>query len=55
MFADGKLETSWAQRTRRSWTTLTSFGLQAVVIVCLLLLHFGSQSGCRPPGRCQRQ
>ena len=26
------LETSWAQRTRRSWTTLTSFGLQAVVI-----------------------
>ena len=24
--ADSLLETSWAQRTRRSWTTLTSFG-----------------------------
>ncbi len=38
MFADSMLETSWAQRTRRSWTTLTSFGLQALVIGCLLLL-----------------
>ena len=38
MFADSMLETSWAQRTRRSWTTLTSFGLQAVVIGLLLLL-----------------
>ena len=32
MFADSMLETSWAQRTRRSWTTMTSFGLQAVMI-----------------------
>jgi protein TonB len=38
MFADSMLETSWAQRTRRSWTTLTSFGLQALVIGLLLLL-----------------
>jgi periplasmic protein TonB len=38
MFADSILETSWAQRSRRSWTTLTSFGLQAVVIGLLLLV-----------------
>lgn len=38
MFADSLLETSWAHRGRRSWTTLTSFGLQAVVIGLLLLI-----------------
>src|SRR5271165_3842035 len=38
MFADSMLETSWAQRARRSWTTMTSFGLQAVIIGLLLLL-----------------
>ncbi len=38
MFADSLLETSWAQRSRRSWTTLTSFGLEAMVIGLLLLL-----------------
>jgi len=38
MFAESMLETSWGQRTRRNWTTLTSFGLQAVVIGLLLLL-----------------
>jgi len=38
MFADAILETSWAQRSRRSLTTLTSFGLEAVVIGLLLLL-----------------
>jgi periplasmic protein TonB len=38
MFAESLLETSWAQRARRSWTTLTSFGLQALIIGCLLLL-----------------
>jgi protein TonB len=38
MFADSLLETSWAQRTRRSWTTLTSFGLEALVIGVLLLV-----------------
>lgn len=38
MFADSMLETSWAQRSRRSWTTLTSFALQALAIGLLLLL-----------------
>ncbi len=38
MFADSLLETSWAYKGRRSWTTLTSFGLQAVVIGLLLLI-----------------
>ena len=38
MFADCLLETSWRQRTRRSWTTFTSFGVQVVLIGLLLLL-----------------
>jgi protein TonB len=38
IFADSMLETSWSQRARRNWTTLTSFGLQALVISVLLLL-----------------
>lgn len=38
LFADSLLQTSWAQRTRRSWTTLTSFGLQALALGLLLLL-----------------
>ncbi len=38
MFAESMLETSWAQRTRRGWTTFTSFGLQAMVISLLLVL-----------------
>lgn len=38
MFAESMLETSWAQCTRRSWTTLTSFGLQALVIGVLLVV-----------------
>ena len=38
LFADSMLETSWAQRARRSWTTLTSFGVQVLAIGCLLLL-----------------
>ncbi|MGA8431534.1 MAG: energy transducer TonB [Candidatus Sulfotelmatobacter sp.] len=38
MFADSMLESSWAQRSRRGWTTLSSFGLQAVVMGILLLL-----------------
>jgi periplasmic protein TonB len=36
MFAESMLETSWAHRTQRSWTTLTSFGLQAVLLGALL-------------------
>jgi periplasmic protein TonB len=38
LFTDSMLETSWAQRARRSWTTLTSFGLQVVALGLLLLL-----------------
>jgi protein TonB len=38
MFADSMLEVSWAQRSRRSWTTLTSFALEALAIGLLLLL-----------------
>jgi protein TonB len=38
MFTDSMLEVTWAQRSRRSWTTLTSFGLQGTVISLLLVL-----------------
>jgi periplasmic protein TonB len=38
MFADSMLQTSWTQRSRRSWTTLTSFGIQAVIVGLLLLM-----------------
>jgi protein TonB len=38
MFADSTLDTSWAEHTRRSWTTLTSFALQAAVTAILLLI-----------------
>jgi protein TonB len=50
MFAESTLEASWAQRTRRSWTTLTSFGLQAAVIALLLLLPLWKTVGL-PSGR----
>jgi len=38
IFASSMLETSWAQRSRRSWTTMTSFALQALVVGSLLLI-----------------
>jgi len=38
MFADSLLESSWAHRSRRSLTTLTSFGLQSVVVGLSLLI-----------------
>jgi periplasmic protein TonB len=38
MFGDSLLEVSWSQRLRRGGTTLTSFGLQAVIIGLLLLI-----------------
>ena len=38
MFAESLLEVSWAERGRRSWTTLTSFGLQVVIVGVLLLI-----------------
>jgi len=37
MFADSLLESSWNQRARRGWMTLTSFGLQAAVVGVVLL------------------
>ena len=49
MFADSLLETSWAQRTRRSWTTLTSFGLEALAIGLLLLLPLWKTVGLPSP------
>jgi protein TonB len=38
MFADSMLESSWTERSQRSWSTLTSFGLQAGVMLILLML-----------------
>jgi periplasmic protein TonB len=38
MFANSMLEVSWAHRSRRSWTALTSFGLQTVIVSLLLLV-----------------
>ena len=38
MFADSLLETSWAHHSRRSLTTLTSFGVQAAVVGLLLMI-----------------
>ena len=50
MFAESMIEASWAHRTRRGWTTLTSFGLQAVVIGLLLLVPLPRTIGV-PLGR----
>jgi len=50
MFADSLLETSWAERGRRSWMTLTSFGLQAVIVGLLLLISLLTTVGL-PSGR----
>jgi protein TonB len=38
MFSESMLETSWDHRSRRSWTTLTSFGLQVLAMGLLLML-----------------
>lgn len=50
MFAESLLETSWAERGRRSWMTLTSFGLQAVIVGLLLLIPLLTTVGL-PSGR----
>lgn len=50
MFAESLLETTWAQRTRRSCTTATSFGLLAVVIGVLITIPLLETVGL-PPGR----
>jgi len=38
MFVDSLLEVSWAQRSRRSLSTLTSFAIEAVVLALIVLL-----------------
>ena len=38
MFADSFCDSGWPNRSHRGWTTLLSFGLQALAIACLLLL-----------------
>jgi protein TonB len=53
MFAESFLETSWAERGRRSWMTLTSFGLQAVIVGLLLLIPLLTTVGL-PSGRTLR-
>ena len=50
MFAESLLETTWAQRTRRSCTTATSFGLLTVVIGVLITIPLLETVGL-PPGR----
>jgi periplasmic protein TonB len=37
LFADA-LDSSWTERTRRGWTTLTSFGVQALIATVLIIL-----------------
>jgi protein TonB len=50
MFAESLLETSWGHRTRRGWTTATSFALQVVAIGLLLSIPLIRTVGL-PPGR----
>jgi hypothetical protein len=38
MFADSLLDTPWTDRSRRGWTTLASFAMQAAGLGGLLLL-----------------
>jgi len=38
MFADSFCDSGWSNRSRRGWTTLGSFALQALVVGCLLTL-----------------
>lgn len=38
LFASAVPDSSWPERARRGWTTLTSFGLQALLTSVLLLL-----------------
>jgi protein TonB len=38
MFADALLDSPWADRSRRGWTTLVSFAVQAVAVGGLILL-----------------
>src|ERR1700724_826373 len=38
MFADFSPDSEWSNHSRRGWTTLISFTLQALAVGCLLLL-----------------
>ena len=38
MFADALLDSHRLDHSRRGWATLTSFGLQAIALVCLLIV-----------------
>ncbi len=44
MFAE-TLHSSWPERARRGWTTLTSFGLQALIAAVLIVLPLLRPSG----------
>jgi protein TonB len=41
----GAVDASWGERARRGWLTLTSFGLQALVVVALLIVPLLRPSG----------
>jgi len=45
MFGDSVLETSWVQRSRRSWMTLASFGIQASALAFLIILSVAKPVG----------
>ena len=38
MFAESLLDTSWADRSRRGWTTMASFGFLAFAVAVLMVL-----------------
>jgi len=38
MFADTLIDSNWAQMSRRGWTTIASFALQAAALAMLLML-----------------
>jgi protein TonB len=40
MFADSFCDTNWDNQSHRGWTTLLSFGLQAIFVASLLVLPF---------------
>lgn len=45
MFADSLLESPWADRSRRNWTTVISFAVQTAAVGILLLLPLLSMQG----------
>ena len=45
MFAGSIYDTPWANHSRRGWTTLASFGLQAVLVAVLMAIPFVYTTG----------